>query len=123
MSSQRVLAGVAHSIAHHAASGLSYVHPHLFHACASVAVHEATIDLLSDNPYPLGLPTVEPLRLSLGCVARKFKSILLAHGLSISDVSDAALRVQFPLVGGDGYACQVEARITSSRRKVYYTVV
>ena len=105
------------------ASGLSYVHPHLSRACALVMVREATIDLLSSDTYPPGLPPVEPLRLSLNCVARKFKDILSAHGLSIADVSGAILRVQFPLVGGDGYVCQVEARIVSSRGKVYYAAV
>jgi hypothetical protein len=114
MSSQRALAGVAHDIAHHAGSGLSYVHPHLYPVCKAAGLREATIDLLAEAPYPLGLPQAEPLRLSLIALRNKFFAILSANGFVPSDVAAVSLRFQFPLLGADGYTCQVGARLQSS---------
>jgi hypothetical protein len=123
MSSQRALAGVTHDIAHHASSGLSYVHPHLYQACEAAGVREATVDLLESAPYPLGLPQMEPLRLSLIALHDKFFDILSANGFSPSDVTAATLRFQFPLLGADGYTCQVAARLESSRGRLFTAVL
>ncbi len=123
MSSQRALAGVAHDIAHHAGSGLSYVHPHLYQACKAAGVREATVDLLANAPYPLGLPQVGPLQLSLAALRDKFFAILSANGFAPSDVAAVSLRFQFPLLGADGYTCQVAARLQSSRGRLFTAVL
>jgi hypothetical protein len=123
MSSQRALAGVTHDIAHHAASGLSYVHPHLYQACQTAGVREATVDLLTPAPYPLGLPQVEPLRLSLAALRDKFFAILSANEFGSADVKSLRLRFQFPLIGADGYSCQIAARLESTRGRVFTAVL
>ena len=123
MPSQRALAGVTHDIAHHAGSGLSYVHPHLYQACRAAGVREATVDLLEDAPYPPGLPRIEPLGLSLTALHNKFLAILAANGFGPSDVAAATLRFQFPLLGADGYVCQVAARLESSRGRLFTAVL
>ncbi|MDZ4057586.1 MAG: hypothetical protein U1D69_11625 [Polynucleobacter sp.] len=123
MPSQRALAGVAHDIAHHAGSGLSYVHPHLYQACRSAGVREATVDLLDSAPYPPGVPQLEPLRLSLSALRDKFFAILSANGLAASDIASISLRFQFPLLGADGYTCQVAARLQSSQGRLFTAVV
>ena len=123
MSSQRALAGVTHDIAHHAGSGLSYVHPHLYQACKSAGVREATVDLFENAPYPPGVPQIEPLRLSLAALRDKFFAILSANGFTATDVAAITLRFQFPLLGADGYTCQVAARLQSSRGHLFTAVV
>jgi hypothetical protein len=123
MPTQRALAGVAHDIAHHAGSGLSHVHPHLYQACRAAGVREATVDLMEIPAYPPGLPQVEPLRQSLVALRDKFLAILLANGFVPSDVAAAHLRFQFPLLGADGYACRVAARLESSHGQVYSAVI
>jgi len=52
MPSRRRLSSVCQSIAHHAASSLSYVHPHLLQALKATGELIATVDLLSATPYP-----------------------------------------------------------------------
>lgn len=119
MPSQRALAGVAHDIAHHAASGLSYIHPHLYQACVAAGVRTARIDLLASDPYPSGLPEIQPLRLALGALQEKFSDVLRANGFAASDVAEAGLAIQFPLAGADGYTCQSASRLVSARGRVY----
>jgi len=123
MPSQHALSGVTHDIAHHAGSVLSYVHPHLYQACQAAGVREATVDLLENAPYPSGLPKVESLQLSLTALHDKFFAILAANGFGSSDVAAATLRFQFPLLGADGYACQVTAQLESSRGRLFNAVL
>ena len=123
MPSQRALAGVTHDIAHHAISGLSYVHPHLYQACQAIGVREATVDLLAQAPYPPGLPALQPLQLSLSALREKFFSILEANGFGASDIQAISLRFQFPLLGADGYNCQVAAQLMSSRGQSFTAVL
>ena len=123
MPSQRALAGVTHDIAHHAISGLSYVHPHLYRACQTVGTREATIDLLAQQPYPPGLPLLEPLQLSLSALQEKFFAILEANGFGVTDVQTISIRFQFPLLGADGYTCRADARLLSSRGQIFTAVL
>jgi hypothetical protein len=123
MTSQRALAGVAHDIAHHAVSGVSYVHPHLHQACQAVGVREASVDLVVADPYPPGLPQVEPLRLALSALRDRFFGILAANGYGPTDIQSATLRFQFPLIGGDGYSCQATAVIESSSGRRYSAIL
>lgn len=123
MSSQRALAGVTHDIAHHAGSGLSYLHPHLYQACKAIGVREAIVDLLENAPYPPGFPQIEPLRLSLAALRDKSFAILSANGFAPLDVAAISLRFQFPLLGADGYTCQVAARLQSSEGRLFTAVV
>jgi hypothetical protein len=52
MTSIKKLSSVCHNIAHHAVSGLSYVHPHLRQACKGIGIDTITIDLLREQPCP-----------------------------------------------------------------------
>ena len=78
------------------------------------------------SPKPLirpAFPLLGPLQLALSALRDKFFVILQANGFSPSDVQGASLRFQFPLLGADGYACQVTARLESSRGYQYMAVV
>lgn len=119
MPSQRSLAGISHDIAHHAGSSMSWLHPHLYKACVVAGVREATIDLMEPVSYPDGLPLVRPLHFALAALREKFLSLLTANGLGLADLRSAHLRVQFPLLGADGYACQIHSRLESSRGRTF----
>jgi hypothetical protein len=119
MPSQRVLAGISHDIAHHAGSSVSWLHPHLHDACMVAGVREATIDLIEPVSYPDGLPLVRPLYFALAALREKFLSLLTAHGLDPADLHSAHLRVQFPLLGADGYACRIRSCLVSSRGRTF----
>ena len=123
MTSQRVLAGVAHDIAHHAVSGVCYVHPHLFKACQAAGVRDATVDLLVGNPYPVGFPDIEPLRLSLTALAERFVEILQANGFGITDLTSAEIKFQFPLLAGDGYTCRATSSLQSANGHAYSAAI
>lgn len=87
MSSLKQLQGVAHNIAHHSQSSLSWLHPHLGQACDHAGVTAADLELLAAQPYPSGLPTHEllprlkPLEMVLQALQAKFwdSKVLLAR--------------------------------------------
>lgn len=66
---------------------------------------------------------MEPLRLSLTALKEKFVAILLVKGFSAADVTSMSLRFQFPLLGADGYSCQVSARLLSSSGRLFTAVL
>lgn len=122
MASAKRLRSVCHSIAHHAASGLSYIHPHIGEACRRSGVASAQIDLLAEFPYPGGLPESEPLRLALGGLREKLEGILLSEGMSLSELSRASLSVEL-LPGLDNYCCNCTAALALSEgTEVSYVV-
>jgi hypothetical protein len=123
MPKQRALTGVAHNIAHHAQSGLSWLHPHLFNACRNAGLQHVRIDLLQSDPYPTGLPAVEPLRLALVSLQLKFWEILARERFARATVESVSLDVQFPAAGGDGYSCAVHATVTATDGQTYQSVV
>jgi hypothetical protein len=59
------LSGVAHNIAHHAGSGLSFLSPHLAQALRAAGAETTQIELLVDSPYPSQATELQPLRLAL----------------------------------------------------------
>lgn len=91
MPSTKRLNSVCHSIAHHAVSGLSFIHPHVLETCRSAGVQHVSIDLLDPEPCPKEFRVVLPLLLSLRCLRTKLDEILTAEGFSLSDLSRASL--------------------------------
>ena len=91
MPRRKRLRSVCHSIAHHAVSGLSYVHPHVLRACRGASIGNMQINLLVADPCPPQFAEIEPLRSSLIGLREKFESILAAEGFSVSDLSLATL--------------------------------
>jgi hypothetical protein len=85
------LRSVCHSIAHHAVSGLSYVHPHLLATIRSSGLDHLTIDLLDSEPCPEPFRSLEPLLLSLRGLKNKFETILASEGMAPSELSVASL--------------------------------
>jgi hypothetical protein len=110
MASLKRLNGVAHDIAHHSQSGLSWLHPHLAQLCRLSGVSSASIDLLADNPYPVGVAHAAPLAKALGALREWFESNLIAQGFATSDVRRVRLAFLFRQ-GGDDYTCAVIATV------------
>ena len=94
------------SIAHHAASGLSFVHPHVSRACGSAKVDQMEIGLLECEPCPAKFDSIEPLRLALRALQAKFEVILSAEGWSTAHLLDARLWLS-PVPGKDDYCATV----------------
>jgi hypothetical protein len=65
MTKMSALSGVAHNIAHHSASGLSYISPHLAIALRTVGETTTEIDLLAPEPYSKNAKEIQSLRLAL----------------------------------------------------------
>ena len=123
MASLKRLSSVCHSIAHHAASGLSFVHPHLRRACREAGLDSLMISLISDDPCPEGFRHIEPLRLSLRSLRARFEEILQAEGFSMADIKVIDLDFQFRQAFPDDYCSLCHARLVDRSGKVFSYVV
>jgi hypothetical protein len=104
MPSSKLLNGVAYDIAHHALSGLSYLHPHVTQVCRKAKITEVTLDLLNESPLPANVPDYEPLRLASQALHRRFLNILKSVGFALSDISDARLVLHVVTDAPDDYS-------------------
>ncbi len=86
-----VLAGVAHDIAHHAASGMSYLAPHLALVLREAGLQTTDIELLVAEPYPERVAELLPLRLALTTLHATTLAILRRHQFEVADVSSVVL--------------------------------
>jgi hypothetical protein len=119
MPSEKRLNSVCHSIAHHAVSGLSWIHPHLGRACRQAGLSGVSIDLLADNPCPKDLRCrrKSPLRVGLGSVQEKFAGILQSEGFSVDDLTSAVLEFEFPPDKDDYWSLCTSTTVTASGRQ------
>lgn len=86
-----VLAGVAHDIAHHAASGLSYISPYLALALREAGLRTTDIELLVADPTLIVFAECRPLRLALASLHATALAILRKHDFEEVDVSSVVL--------------------------------
>ena len=118
MASRKRLNGVSHSIAHHAVSGLSWLHPHLRESCRLIGVNSMVVNLLATEPCPDELLEFTPLRGGIHSVKDRFEEILHSEGLSISDLKQAYLRFELE-PNQDDYCCNCYSEIVSATGKSY----
>jgi hypothetical protein len=119
MGRQAKLAGVAHDIAHHSRSSLSYINPHLAKALRSVGVETTEIDLLSTMPFPPVASESKPLRLALEELHKFVVTLLAKHGFGLDEVSAVVLFVTPVPWDQEGYLVNTRVVITSSKGSVY----
>ena len=114
-----VLAGVAHDIAHHAASALSYLSPHL--ALALRAAHQPTtqMDLLDPAPYPALVAKNPPLRSALAALHVTAMRILQTHGLQAADLSSMMFHATPAPWDQQGYGLHTRMVIVARNGKVF----
>ena len=110
---------MAHDIAHHAQSGLSFLFPHLGRACQEAGLRNASLSLLQDDPYPTMLARHEPLALAIGNLRLRFFDILASYGYAPTDVASVELSFTFPAIHGDGSIYVVQAIIKTPTGRVY----
>ena len=123
MPSVKHLNSVCHSIAHHAVSGLSFVHPHVLMACRGAGLDRMCVNLLDPEPCPERFRDIEPLRLSLGALRSKLEGILAAEGFSLGDLSSAQLTFAPASQDCDDYSSVCHAVLTSTTGRTYEHIV
>ena len=119
MSKHSELAGIAHNIAHHAGSGLSYLSPHLAQAIRATGAVTTQIDLLSKQPYPSNAVELKPLRLALAALRSTVQALLERHGFSGADVSAITLEATPAPWDKDGYLLHTRAVVISSKGRTF----
>ena len=123
MPSSRRLSSVCHSIAHHSASGLSYVHPHLLQALKTSKEPIATVDLLSATLYPPVLSTHSHLATAISSLRGRFEQILESEGFLVTDLREAKLFFIADDQYRDDYCCECHARLVHSSGRRYVAAV
>jgi hypothetical protein len=119
MASQKRLSSVCHSIAHHAVSALSFIHPHLRQACRSNREKVAVIDLLADEPCPLAFLEIAPLRLALNTLKHRFVDILITEGFGLVDIKSAWAIFEFKDDYPDDFCSNCHAFLKSAEGKEF----
>ncbi len=119
MASRKRLNSVSHSIAHHAVSSLSYVHPHLRQAAKACARENIFINLLAAEPYPKGLSEILPLKNALISLKLRFMEILESENFSKSELKAALLMFEFPVQYADDYCSNCYSLLVSTAGKEY----
>lgn len=94
MSTKR-LRSVIQSTAHHAVSGLCYVHPHLGAVCKGLGIKSVQVGLLEANFDPALGEIPKELSLSTNALRERFKEILASEHISPNEVQEAYATFQF----------------------------
>lgn len=117
MPSEKRLKSVCNSIAQHAVSSLSFIHPHLSQACRSHGIHSISLDLISSDPCPDQFKPNEPVHLSLISLHNRFKEILTSEGFGIADIEDTILVFEFPneYLKFEDYCTNCHVHLTSKK--------
>lgn len=119
MVTKRALAGVAHDIAHHAASGLSYLSPHMAQALREAGLETTTLELLEESPYPQGAQELRPLRLALQTLCATAQGILERNGFARSDVTSILLSGTPAPWDKEGYLLHTRVVVATSDDRTY----
>ncbi len=119
MASLKPLNGIAHDIAHHAQSGLSWLHPHIGEMCRKAGVNKAIVEVAVANPYPLGMERYIPLELGLQSLHKKFLEMLQTHSLSLADVASLQLEFKFAPDRTDDFTCSVKSTLVGRPKKIF----
>jgi hypothetical protein len=123
MTSLKAIKGAAYDIAHHAQSGLSYVHPYIGTLCAEVGINETVLSLLDSRPYPENLRRIEPLELACSALKKKFIELLEKMDLPVAEVNSINLRFIFEPTRADHHLCSVESILIRSSGIKYVQLV
>ena len=94
MSTKR-LRSVIQSTAHHAVSGLCYVHPHLGAVCKDLGIKSIQVGLLEANFDPALGNIPKELSLSTDALREKFVEILVSEKISPNEVQEAYATFEF----------------------------
>ncbi|MDR6982662.1 hypothetical protein J2X32_001280 [Rheinheimera pacifica] len=122
MASHKRLKSVVQSSAHHAVSGLSFVHPHLGQACEEAGLDSIEICISDTEPCPERFLHIEPLKLALNTLKEKFFGLVVAEGFEPKDIESAKMFFEFKHGHFDHY-CSVCTATLVSASKTYQSKV
>ncbi len=94
MSTKR-LRSVIQSTAHHAMSGLCYVHPHLGAVCKGLGIKSVQVGLLEASFGPALGEIPKELSLSTNALREKFLEILASEHITPNEVHEAYATFEF----------------------------
>lgn len=94
MSTKR-LRSVTQSTAHHAVSGLCYVHPYLGTACKGLGIKSIQVGLLEANFVPALGEIPKELSLSTNALREKFLEILASEHITPNEIQEAYATFEF----------------------------
>lgn len=123
MASTKRLNSVAHSIAHHAVSGLSYLHPHLSKACEAEGTTYVEIELLAEEPCPILFRKNNPVLLSIRELKNFYLRLLESEGFRKDDLTETHLLFSFDLKRFDHYCSVCTATLKANDGKVFEKTV
>ena len=89
------LRSVIHSIAHHAISGLCYLHPHLGIKCKEVGIKSVRLNLLTGVYEPIFNDIPRELKLSTDTLLEKFVKLLLTEKIELDNLKEATAEFKF----------------------------
>jgi hypothetical protein len=115
MPSARELKSVAHNTAHHAASSLSWMHPHACRAARAAGIGKLQFDLLNSAPLAIDALT-DPLQLATRALKARFVQILCQQGFQPDTLREASLVMRFPR---DEHYCVATCRLETVSGKVF----
>ena len=95
MTSIKRLRSVIQSTAHHAVSGLCYIHPHLGEECKKEGLKKITLNLLKPEFTPKLTSVTNELELSTNVLREKFRELLLVENIQVSDIENAIIVFDF----------------------------
>ena len=122
MPSHKRLKSVVQSIAHHAVSALSFVHPHLGQACEAADLDSIEVYISEMEPCPKEFLHIEPLRLALSTLKETFYGLVVTEGFEPKDIEAAKLAFEFKHGQLDHY-CSVCTASLVSASKTYQSKV
>ena len=112
------LKGIAHDLAHHSVSTLSWLLPHLSQDCRKNGISKVTLDLIAIQTYPDNFKIGRPLEVATNCLKECLSKILEEMGLS-EDVHSVTLEFSFPSQRKNDYTCSCRVRLMTVIGKEY----
>ena len=115
MTSIKRLRSVIHSTAHHAVSGLCYVHPHLGEKCKEIGIKSISVNLLTPG-FDAELQSItKELELSTNALREKFSELLASEHIQDSEIKSAYATFDF-LRGRWPTSCYIEVVSTEGKK-------
>jgi hypothetical protein len=123
MPSIKRLSSVCRSLAHHAASNLSYVHPYVRQASRTVGSDTVLIDLLLEEPCPSELSEQTQLSQALRSLRVRFVEMLASEGFSLGTLKEAKLLFEFSSQFPDDHCSNCHTRLVAQSGREYVHAV
>lgn len=123
MPTHKRLKSVTQSIAHHAVSGLSFVHPYLGVALQKIGKNSTEIDLLAEDSCPENFARIGAVSASLCGLKKTFEDLLNTEGFNLDHISSATLTFYFDFDHFDSSCSICRCDLISKEGRNYsYTV-